>query len=524
MTDDNNQLEKISTTFRFSSGQVLALDEHQIATIPYLAAMVSSADRFDSARDEHGHYKLDPNINYQHFSLILQSLPFHSVRQVFTCLPDEENVIPIVALLDFLGLLPYSLPSLEEVDSIFFSSVVYSPYCKEHLRIVKPDVLQDMAVRFAIAMIKEEYDFDQSQVMDQIHWFVMFIVSANEWFGRRLRHHVYTTVKNCFKVFNPSLLKLLKKLKNTPKKEASKGSSVPSNENFCLSNKCLYSYLSTNITFDAESNQSTRYSFVWWRYLLDSELPTRKFVCSVYENEEWFPCGGKLRNEDPSEIIYRRVLEIMYARLQNEVCQQARAELQQQTYARKCVPDNCYLWIPFDYETSRKKIEDILGTQRILEEIDALILQDICFLTPKLEHEHAKLVQSIRNDEEIDGDLDEDFGFSSLLRYLHHSSDRTRKRRPSSYKVLLDKLYKDPYSVVKQIRARVLVGLDKVAFEQCIHWMMNREEINELETKLQEYGQCNKSPFTGKKKNKHQPYQIPAPKPFLNRHFKYSKR
>ena len=130
MTDDSNKWQDTSVTFRFTSGQILALGEDQIKKIPYLAAMVSSADRFESARDEDGHYKLDPNINHQYFSFALQSLSFHSVEQLFIRLSEEENVIPIVALLDFLGLLPQPLPTLKEVDSIFFSSFVYSPTAK----------------------------------------------------------------------------------------------------------------------------------------------------------------------------------------------------------------------------------------------------------------------------------------------------------------------------------------------------------------------------------------------------------
>ena len=140
MTCDSSQTNKICTTFRFASGQILALNEDQIEKIPYLSAMVSSADRYESARDEDGHYKLDLNIDYQHFFFVLESLSFRSNLELFIRLPEEENVIPIVALLDFLGLLPQPLPTLKEVDSTFFSTIVYSPYCGEYLRIVKKDI------------------------------------------------------------------------------------------------------------------------------------------------------------------------------------------------------------------------------------------------------------------------------------------------------------------------------------------------------------------------------------------------
>ena len=60
----------VTALFRFASGQVLTLDEDTIHKIPYLAAMISTADKLKSARDENGYYKLDPRIEYKQFCFL----------------------------------------------------------------------------------------------------------------------------------------------------------------------------------------------------------------------------------------------------------------------------------------------------------------------------------------------------------------------------------------------------------------------------------------------------------------------
>ncbi|CAF4476809.1 unnamed protein product [Rotaria sp. Silwood2] len=171
MIDNIRESKTMAKTFRFASDQVLTVDEDKIEKIPYLAAIVSSADHFESVRNKLGHYKLDPHIEYKHFCFALESLSFHSVRQIFNHLPKQNDVMRIIALLDFLGIGPQPDPTLREVDSIFFSNLVYSPTLGKYVQIVRPSVIQNMAVRFAIAMAKEEYDFTSEAVIDQIYCF-----------------------------------------------------------------------------------------------------------------------------------------------------------------------------------------------------------------------------------------------------------------------------------------------------------------------------------------------------------------
>ena len=539
MTSKIDQSNKIRTIFRFASGHILALNEDQIAKIPYLSAMISSADRFESARDEHGHYKLDPHINYQHFSFALQSLSFRSDLELFTRLPEEENVIPIVALLDFLGLLPQPVPTLKEVDSTFYSRVVYSPHCKEYLRIVKPDVMQDMAVRFSIALVKEEYDFDQCQVMDQIYWFVMFILSVRKWFEPKLCHHVYTTAKNCFAVFKPSLLKSLEELEHTSKKDNELSYLILLEEHYSrLSDNYTYLYPLQHTVF----NELNEYFHGYWFRHFPFNGSSRRFVRSIHEGGKWFWREAEFFDKDPLVSIYDRVLEIMYARLQTEICQQAMAELHQRKNLYKPVTTKSYFmpWLYlFESELLPKKIDEIFKTQYVQEEIDALILQDMCRLTPALQRKHAELVKSIREQEKYNTPETYELVFDWYPSY--YLDYETKQETALSYELLLNKLNKDPYSIIEDLRKRVLRGLNEVALEQVKQWENTQREIHELESELKKgkslhrlihdikseirrQQQPGDFSHIGKKKSKHRQYQLTAPTASFNCPFKRSKR
>ncbi|CAF1520926.1 unnamed protein product, partial [Adineta ricciae] len=118
----------------------------------------------------------------------------------------------IVALLDFLCIAPHSSPTFEEIDSVFFSSLTYKPSINGYVQIIRPMGMQDMAIRFAFALVKEEYDLTRRDVMDQIYWFIVFIESAYELFGLCLRHHIYRIAEHYFALFSRDLLEPLERL------------------------------------------------------------------------------------------------------------------------------------------------------------------------------------------------------------------------------------------------------------------------------------------------------------------------
>jgi hypothetical protein len=226
MNDNSGKcLATMTKTFLFASGELLTLEQNQIEKVSYLDAMVSSADNFKSIYDEHGHLKLDPRIDFKHFSFAIESFAFRSIRQIFTHLPKQHDVIAIIALFDFLGLASQPSPTLIEVDLTFFANTPFNSILYSYEQIIKPCVLQDMAVRFGIAMAKEEYDFSKREVIDQIYWFVMFILCAPQLFGPRLRHHIYKMAEYYFSLFSIASLRLLEKLIHTTAKNTRKLSS-----------------------------------------------------------------------------------------------------------------------------------------------------------------------------------------------------------------------------------------------------------------------------------------------------------
>jgi hypothetical protein len=520
MTDNNSEsMTTITTTFRFASGQVLGLDEDQIAKIPYLTAMVSSADRFESARDEDGHYKLDPHINYQHFSFVLKSLSFHSVRQLFTRLPKQTDVIPIIALLDFLGLGPQPDPSLNEIDSTFFSSVVYSPFLEKHIRLVKLCNIQDMAVRFGIAMAKEEYDFTKCEVIDQIYWFVMFILSAHQWFGSHLRHNIYKIAEHIFILFKPSLLKPLKKLKHRSKKEAKKLLSA--------TNKPEFGSDEENNSSLTQTSELHPHYYLWFsRRSLEEreELLLHRIYKSKYDS--WFWRWSAAHEDDLLEPVYRSTLEIMYERLQTLVCRNAVAELRQKTIPYDFVQRRIHLPLSFylsECEVLPKRMDNIFKDEFVQEEIHALILEELCILTPKLERKHAELLKRIRELEPDSETSDTHRLYIHLLFALSHSNFETMQEEALSHELVLNKLNQDANIIVEQIQRRVIDGLRKVALEQFKKWANTQRDIDELCCQLNSCLQSEKSPCIASK-TMNQQYQIPVHKPLLKRQFKYSTR
>ena len=95
-------------TFRFGSGQVLPLAYDIAKQIPYLDALVSFSEHSPTAFDADGHLKLGPNIDYNHFCVIIEALPFQSLIQALIRLPEHEDkdVAAILLLMDYLGLVP----------------------------------------------------------------------------------------------------------------------------------------------------------------------------------------------------------------------------------------------------------------------------------------------------------------------------------------------------------------------------------------------------------------------------------
>ncbi|CAF1194445.1 unnamed protein product [Rotaria sp. Silwood1] len=518
MVDNIGESITKAKTFCFASGQTVILDEDKIQKIPYLAALVSSGDCFESARNEHGHYKLDSHIEYKHFSFILESLSFHSVRQLFTHLPKQNDVTPIIALLDFLGIGPQPDPALREVDQIFFSTVVFSPLLEDYLHIIKPSVIQNMAVRFAIAMAKEEYDFTDCKVVDQIYWFVMFILSAYKFFGSRLRHHVYKIAEHCFSLFEPLLLKSLKKLIQRTQKDEKKY--LITNEDGIDPDEDNLSSLEQLCNISSEK---------WPRFAMPTSKDRQQLIINrTYTSYYRYWIWGPPKPRQLIEPVYRRVLEIIYERLQSEICQRTLIEIYKDKDLHNFVNEYTYerlfliLTRGLNYKPLPKEISTLWKHELVQKEIRELILEGICVLKPKLEKRRSELMTKIReydqSQEVFDGDAFNVFHF-----YLPGRSTFEKLQEEAlSYELLLDNLNQGS-SVEEEIYQLVLDELYTTAQKQFLYLETTQWDICKLQDELSS-GELRTNFLSIKSNMTYPKYQTPVYKPLPKIQRKYSTR
>jgi len=536
-------------TFRFTSGQVLSLNQDQIEKIPYINSLVSSADWCESARDEDGNFKLDPCINYEDFIHILNSLRFHSVRQLFTTLPKKTNVIPIIYLFDFLGLGPQPNPTLREVDSSFFSPVVYNPGTEKQSLIFKPSVIQDIAVQFAITIVKEEYDFSNSEVIDHVYWLIMFILSAWKYFGPCLRHHVHTIAMNCFTVFKPSQLKPLMKLRQRMNYDTKMRSIARGRRTGC---DPLFFFQLENVVLKFDYLEQDYDDYQCFRRMLSQKDHTYTNRNRDYDVFEWLP--KKTTEEDLLKPMCDYVQEIIYARLQDQICQRILSvlpdnKLSKDEYEsmsksifekfndeiyRTFLWDQILLLSPGLYSHRFYVLPDAIGnlfeSEYLQQEICELILKELPLLTPKLKQSHVELqkkLQTLEPQQNNNNNNNNNNGLFGIRRFFRHrprlSGYESVQQETLCYALLLDKLNGSSDIVVTQAQQLVCNSLRDAALQQLNQWLGTKDEIEALRvyltTKTHPVESCSEL-----SKNTYQRYRAPEPKLVPKHQLKYSRR
>jgi hypothetical protein len=248
----------------------------------------------------------------------------------------------------------------------------------------------------------------------------------------------------------------------------------------------------------------------------------------IYEQkyDEWFWPWRKVReDQDLLEPVYSRIVEIMYEQLQYLICQSAIAELPQRINPNDFAETRFYSLSSFDLFPFRlpKSIENIFKRELVQEEIRALILEELCILTPKLEQRHAELLVEIREfkpDSEISY---RNLHYLPIFFSFRNRNVETIQREALSHELLLKKLYQDTNSIVEQIQQRVLDRLYKIALEQFNKWGNTQLRIVELCHQFNLCEQPEKSSCITSKTVRHQ-YQKLVHKPLLKHQFKYSTR
>jgi hypothetical protein len=406
-----------------------------------------------------------------------------------------------------------------------------------------------MAVRFGIAMAKEEYDFTKCEVIDQIYWFVMFILSAQKWFGPRLRHHVYKIAEHIFTLFKPSLLKPLDTLNHRSKKEVRKFH-LTTEEEYFGSDEENNSSLTQTFELDPDYHPWSEERFFLWHRERILEERQNLLLHRIYKHKHnWFWHLRTFREEDLLEQVYERVLEIIYEQLQSLICQSAIAELRQRINSYDSVQRRFYLLLfshLFESKILPKSIENIFKHELVQEAIRALILEELCILTPKLEQRHAELVKEIQEFKQDSEISRENRSYLTIFFSSRHRKFENMQEA-LSHELLLEKLHQDANIIVRQIERHVLGRLYAIALMQFNKWGRTRLDIEELVSQLNSCEESGKSHWVTLKtmcqehkisvhqhyqmpvhqqyqKPVHQQYQIPVQKPFLKRQFKYSTR
>jgi hypothetical protein len=487
MTDNNTDQSSTTTqSFRFGSGEVITLDEQQINRIPYLAGLVSSADWFVGARDEQGHLKLDPIIEFQYFCDALTTSSCGSLQELLAHLPLKRDIIAVIAHLDFLGLVDQGNPTLDEVDDTFFCTLVYDIHCRTSKETVRWYKFQNMAARFAIALVKEEYDFADEQVMDRIYWYVMFILSAHSVFNAYLRHSVYRVAKRCFHLFKPSHLKLLEKLRRETEQKmnqlpsSTSGGDAGDNEDCDRTLEQLIDAHPESITRRLDYLGESLF-FMWWRSRsVHEEYPDDDCLLSKEPSQEGFLLESLVAAV--SQMVYEclqpaaayHITEI--SPLSTSIMQEERLDYDLARFSLRS-PLSALPPPTLKGTINKELLRDLVETKLVQDQIVNLTLNALPILIRKLERRHLQLMEEIK-----DGAR---FPVSRLLWILlfafllDERQPETLQSDARAHKLLLEKLRQRTLGV-EELHERVLQRLYQAAVGQIALWTRDQSLVRYL--------------------------------------------
>ena len=445
-------------TFCFASGELYYLDDEQINKIPYLLGLVGAAEQIPTIQDHRGSFKMHQSIESFHFAFVLKSFSFDRIRRIFTHLPKRIDVFTIIDLYDYFGLPSIEEPTFEEIDLTFFVTKIYRPSVRKYVEKIRVFELQDMAVRFAFALARETYDGSNSDVIDQIYWFVMFILSAYDYFGPRLRHHVHRIAEHYFAMYSPAHLEPLGRVMEQEKKGKTTvlysvcedfGFYEEKEPDVCESN--MISYLERPLVavkpqFSTKKTESY-YDINKCDFLLMEILDT-----------------SRLRElHSVLEPVYVLVINRVYERLQYQV---------HKRFVKFYRPDN-------DTASEDKRCESMLFElfqhEVVKTCIDEEALRQLRIVLPTLRKNHEKYLEKVKEIERRREDLTARGDTRGLFNeYRYDGALQYHRQRVSEYAVILNEI--DQKGPFKQIHLFVICRLRRVAEQQIDGWRRNRDK------------------------------------------------
>ena len=488
-----NKIDRPATatqSFRSGSGEVVTLDEQQIDRIPYVAALVSSADWFVGARDDEGHFKLDPNIQLKYFSAALPASTSDSLYHLLIHLPTDYDIIPVIAHLDFLGLIDGRDPTLDEVDDTFFCTLVYDIRLRTYSQRIRLYNFQHMAVRFTIALARDEYDFSDDAVIDRIYWYVMFIISARSVFPARLRQNVYRVARLCFRLFKPSMVRPLENLRIRTEHEVDEpppptnGTDTYDDEQ---SVRVLEQLIDTHMP--ATSRRSRRFND-WFLGRWLHRFP----IADEYVKDDLFPSENRSEEEELLEPLVAAVSQMAYERLQQTVARRA---------TKKCLlsipvvgeegfdsgahrfllsfidwrPPLVWLTSTDEERVKKELLRELFENEAVKGEIDNLISAAVSIMIQKLERRHLQLVKKIQNHAPVSQESND--WLENIYLWNFDSDIENLQLDALAHELLLDRL-RQRTIIVEELHERVLKRLYGAAVKQIIEWASHQNTVERL--------------------------------------------
>ena len=449
--------------FFFASGELCHLDDQQIQNIPYLSAMVSAAQLIPSMRDDRGFYKLDSRIQHFDFDFVLKSFSFNRIRLIFTHLPKRIDILTIIDLYDFLGLTSIEEPTFEEVDLTFFSTMIYKPSKSRYIEKIREFELQDMAVRFAIALARETYDGSNSDVIDQIYWFVMFILSAYDYFGPRLRHHVHRIAEHYFSMHSPGHLEPLSKTV-----EREKEGKITVLDSVC-EDFGFYEKTEDVIHESGIVSYLERPLIAVKPDLLSQKLKWYHIHFSGSYVQRWsFPqFNPQFRIQGDLKSILLKLVDTMYERLQYQI--NKRFEIFFSSEDKIALTES----------RCRSRFNDLFDHQLVKEAINTAAMPELRKILPTLQKNHKELVEKFRECERIRENPTEygyettSFSFANNNRAFEHYQGQVLE-----YVNLLEEM--DQQKPFIRIQKVVIDRLHKAVVKQIVGWRKNNRSIRAI--------------------------------------------
>ncbi|CAF4219748.1 unnamed protein product, partial [Adineta steineri] len=193
---DTLEVDNTRYTFRFTdSNQCICLNQQQLDCIPYLSVLVSHKDNFLSNQNETGEYLLHPPFHYTWFIAVQHSISSEQPYTLFTELPEHENILGAIQLIDYLGCTSFPLPLLKETDLLFSNSTTDERLVTYHrANLVET---RNTTAEFVIALSKNAYNLHDYKTVNEIISLIKIILTNPTVYSSRFRHHVLTVAKEC---------------------------------------------------------------------------------------------------------------------------------------------------------------------------------------------------------------------------------------------------------------------------------------------------------------------------------------